>query len=80
MTWPLLSNGLSEGGRLSTCERQRTYTVDERHDGSCEAPQSPTRTRPMGAKATSSPTTLVSGWPVIRHLGLLREGVPLHAH
>jgi hypothetical protein len=42
MTWPLpsngLSDGLSDGGRLSTCERQRTYTVDERHDGSFEAP------------------------------------------
>jgi hypothetical protein len=29
MTWPLLSNGLSECGQLSTCERQITDAVDE---------------------------------------------------
>jgi len=37
MTWLLLSNGFSEVGGLSTCDRQGTYTVDERHDVLCGA-------------------------------------------
>ncbi len=63
MTWPLLSNGFSEGGQLSTCERQRIYTVDERHDGSCEAPQSCTRPGRWVLRRFRRQQPLVSGWP-----------------
>jgi hypothetical protein len=39
MTWPLLSNGLSEVGQLWTVSLSEAYTVDERRNSSCRARQ-----------------------------------------
>ena len=36
MTWPLLSNGLSEVGQLSAVSARGPHTVDEHRENSCE--------------------------------------------